>query len=103
MAYKDEQVLIPGYGDVVSFEHGRPGVAEHLSLQPRYVDGLGVGDVGRSVLSDRRALGREGMIVLVIPKVSGRLDLDSIQVVSRGFVFMKEAQEVVDYIKQAAK
>jgi len=103
MAYKDEQVLIPGFGDVVQFEDGRPSLAEHLNLQPRYVDGLGVGDVGRSVLSDRKELGREGMIVLVIPKVKGRLDLNAIQVISRGFVFMKEAQEVVDYIKTATK
>lgn len=103
MGYSAEKVLIPGHGDIVEFEHGQPQVGDHLNLQPRYVDGLGVGDVGRSVLMDRRALGREGMIVLVIPRVSGRLDLDNLQVVSRGFVFMKEAQEVVDYIKQASR
>jgi ribonuclease J len=103
MGYQAKDVLIPGHGDVIEFEGGKPRVGEHLNLQPRYVDGLGVGDVGRSVLSDRQALGREGMIVLVIPKVGGRLDLDSISVVSRGFVFMKEAQEVVDYIKQTTK
>jgi ribonuclease J len=103
MKYADKDVLIPGHGDVIEFENGRPKVAEHLNLQPRYVDGLGVGDVGRSVLSDRQALGREGMIVLVIPKVGGRLDLENINVVSRGFVFMKEAQEVIDYIKQTTK
>jgi ribonuclease J len=103
MGYEDHQVLIPAHGDIIEFENGRPRVGEHLNLQPRYVDGLGVGDVGRSVLSDRRALGTEGMIVLVMPKVAGRLDLDNINVVSRGFVFMKEAQEVVDYIKQTTK
>jgi ribonuclease J len=103
MGYTAEEVLIPGHGDVLEFEGGAPRVAEHINLQPRYVDGLGVGDVGRSVLLDRRALGREGMIVLLIPKISGRLELDSIKVVSRGFVFMKEAQEVIDYIKQATK
>lgn len=103
MGYQAEDVLIPGYGDVIEFESGRPRVGEHLNLQPRYVDGLGVGDVGRSVLSDRQALGREGMIVLVIPKTANKLDLDNINVISRGFVFMKEAHEVVDYIKQTTK
>lgn len=103
MGYEDHQVLIPAHGDIIEFEDGRPSVGEHLNLQPRYVDGLGVGDVGRSVLSDRRALGAEGMIVLVIPKVAGKLDLQNIDVVSRGFVFMKEAQDVVDFIKQTTK
>jgi len=100
MGYQENQVVIPAHGDIVEFEGGIPRLGEHLNLQPRLVDGLGVGDVGRSVLSDRRALGTEGMIVLVIPKVAGRLDLQNINVVSRGFVFMKEAQEVVDFIKQ---
>ncbi len=103
MGYESHHVLIPGHGDVLEFEDGQPRVGEHLNLQPRYVDGLGVGDVGRSVLSDRRALGTEGMIVLVIPKAGGKLDLESINVVSRGFVFMKEAQEVVEFIKQNTK
>lgn len=103
MGYTASDVLIPGHGDIIEFEDGRPRLGEHLNLQPRFVDGLGVGDVGRSVLSDREALGREGMIVLVIPKANGRYDLDVITVVSRGFVFMKEAQEVVDFIKQNTK
>jgi ribonuclease J len=100
MGYKDNQVLIPGFGDIVEFKGGRPSANDHIDLQPRLVDGLGVGDVGRSVLSDRKSLGREGMIVLVIPKVHGKPDTKNITVVSRGFVFMKEAQEVVEFIKQ---
>lgn len=101
MGYKDNQVIIPGFGDVLEFSHdGVPSVVDHIDLQPRLVDGLGVGDVGRSVLSDRQALGREGMIVLIIPRVNGALDARNINVVSRGFVFMKEAQEVIDFLKQ---
>lgn len=103
MGYEDHQVLIPAHGDIIEFEDGRPTLGDHLNLQPRYVDGLGVGDVGRSVLSDRRALGTEGMIVLVMMKVAGKLDLHNIDVVSRGFVFMKEAQDVVEFIKQTTK
>lgn len=99
MGYEAQDVIIPGHGDVVEFAGRIPKIGEHLNLQPQYVDGLGIGDVGRSVLSDRRALGTEGMIVLVIPKAVGRLDLDNINVVSRGFVFMKEAQEVITFIK----
>ncbi len=100
MGYRDEQVLIPGHGDILEFEQGVPRVVDHINLQPRLVDGLGVGDVGRTILMDRQALGREGMIVLVIPKVRGHLQIDRMEVISRGFVFMKEAPEVVQFIKQ---
>ncbi len=103
MGYKPEQVLIPGMGDVVEFSDGLPSVTDHLDLQPRLVDGLGVGDVGRAVLSDRQSLGREGMIVLVLPKHNGKFDVKNINIISRGFVFMKEAQEVVTFIKETAK
>ena len=101
MGYSDHQVLIPGNGDVVEFHSGQPKIADHLTLHPRFVDGLGVGDVGRAVLSDRQALGREGMIVLLLPKYGGKLDVKNLQIVSRGFVFMQEAQAVIDYIHQA--
>jgi ribonuclease J len=100
MGYKDHQILIPGFGDVLEFKDGKPEVVDHLNLQPRLVDGLGVGDVGHAVLSDRQALGREGMIVLVIPRRSGKLDPKNLNIVSRGFVFMQEAHEVIEFLKQ---
>jgi ribonuclease J len=100
MGYKDNQILIPGHGDVLEFSSGKPEVVDHLNLQPRLVDGLGVGDVGRAVLSDRQALGREGMIVLVIPRRQGHLDAKNVNIISRGFVFMQEAQEVIKFLKE---
>lgn len=103
MGYKDNQILIPGFGDVLEFNNGRPEVTDHLDLHPRLVDGLGVGDVGRAVLSDRQALGREGMIVLVIPRRDGHLDAKNVNIVSRGFVFMKEAHEVIEFLKQTTR
>lgn len=96
--YKDESVLIPASGEVLAFENGQVSVAETILLKPQIVDGLGVGDVGPAVLSDRRTMGEAGIIVLVLPRKAGRLLLDQIQVVSRGFVFMKEAGDVIDFI-----
>jgi ribonuclease J len=103
MGYKAHEVLIPAFGDVLEFKDGRPSVSDHINLQPRLVDGLGVGDVGRSVLSDRQALGREGMIVLVLPRIQGKIDVKNLNIISRGFVFMKEAQEVVEFLKQTTR
>lgn len=99
LGYSKEAVLIPAHGEVLGFENGQVKVVDRLNLRPQIVDGLGVGDVGPVVLSDRRALGQAGMVVVVMPRLNGRLQLENLQVISKGFVFMKEAQDVVKYIK----
>jgi len=65
------------------------------------VDGLGVGDVEEVVLRDRRALAQEGMavIVLVIDRKRGRL-IKSPDIISRGFIYLKEHQEILDEIRK---
>lgn len=99
IGYSHQQVLVPENGGILSFINGEPTVHETIMLRPRIVDGLGIGDVGPVVLSDRRALSQAGIIVLVIPRDHGQLDLHNITVISRGFVFMKEADEVINFIK----
>ncbi len=95
-----DQVLLPEQGEVIGLtKDSRPQVVEKVSLKALNVDGLGIGDVGPVVLSDRKTLSNSGIIVLIIPRTKGQLDLANLAVISRGFVFMKEADEVVKYIK----
>ena len=65
------------------------------------VDGLGVGDVEEVVLRDRRALAAEGMIVIIITidRDKGRL-LKNPDIISRGFIYLKENQELLDEIRK---
>ena len=65
------------------------------------VDGLGVGDVEEVVLRDRRALAAEGMIVVIITldRDKGRL-LKNPDIVSRGFIYLKESHEMLDEIRK---
>lgn len=65
------------------------------------VDGLGVGDVGEVVLRDRRVLAQEGMVVVIatLDRESGRL-LKNPDIISRGFIYLKESQEVLNEIRQ---
>lgn len=100
--YTTKQVLLPVSGEVISFENGKPSTNKKFELRARMVDGKGIGDVGPMVLADRRALSQSGIVVLLIPRSLGHLDLGNMQVVSRGFVFMKHADEVVQFIKQQA-
>lgn len=103
LGFANSNVLLPQSGEVLGFEHNSVSVVERVTLKPQIVDGLGIGDVGPVVLSDRQILGQAGMVVVVIPRHQGRFQLEAISVVSRGFVFMKEADEVVEFIKDIAR
>jgi ribonuclease J len=65
------------------------------------VDGLGVGDVEEVVLRDRRALAQEGMIVIILTmdRDKGRV-LKNPDIISRGFIYLKENQEMLDEIRK---
>ncbi len=67
------------------------------------VDGYGVGDVGNIVLRDRRHLAQDGLIVVVvtIDKEYGTI-LSGPDIVSRGFVYVREAEELMDGARQVA-
>ncbi len=68
-----------------------------------FVDGSGVGDVGSVVLRDRKHLAQDGIIIVVatLDGVTGEL-VSGPDVVSRGFVFVKEAEELIDDAKNTA-
>ena len=100
LGYAQDKVLLPESGEILGFENGNVNSIETINLQPQIVDGLGIGDVGPIVLSDRRTLGQAGIVVVVIPRHGKEFLLGEVAVVSRGFIFMKDAEEVVEFIKQ---
>ncbi|MFH1246739.1 MAG: ribonuclease J [Candidatus Liptonbacteria bacterium] len=65
------------------------------------VDGLGVGDVEEIVLRDRRNLAQEGMVVIIVTvdRENGRL-LKNPDIISRGFIYLKENQEMLEEIRK---
>jgi len=98
--YRPDQVLVPDSGEVVSVKANTVAITDRVPITPRAVDGLGIGDVGPQVLNDRRALAEAGMIVVIIPRDKEGFQLRQLEVLSRGFVFMKEAQDVISFIKE---
>lgn len=68
------------------------------------VDGLGVGDIGQVVLRDRQMMSRDGMftIILIIDSKTGKI-LQRPDIISRGFVYMKDATELINEAKRRAK
>ncbi len=84
---------------------GRKGVSRpgRVASGNVLVDGTSVGDVGNVVLRDRRQLAQDGMIVVVIAldKQTGELRVGP-EVMSRGFVYVKEADELMEAVKESA-
>lgn len=79
-----------------NFEITREAVPAHYIM----VDGLGVGDVGEIVLRDRKVLAQEGMVVVIatIDRKNGRI-LKNPDIISRGFIYLKENQEMLNEIR----
>ena len=68
------------------------------------VDGLGIGDVGNVVLRDRKHLSEDGLIIVIVTtqKETGNLINDP-DVISRGFVYVKESEAFMDELRQICK
>lgn len=102
LGYDKRDILIPEEGQVLEFSAGGgPRVAETLELENVMVDGLGVGDVGHVVLRDRQTIATEGIVVVVIPiqKSTGRVTSGP-DIISRGFIYMKDSGELIDHAKR---
>jgi ribonuclease J len=104
LGYKPEQVMLLEDGQVVEFNQGQARKAELVPLKNVMVDGLGIGDVGKIVLRDRKTMAKEGIVVVMVPvsQQTGQVG-GEVEVISRGFVFMKESQALVEQIKEKVK
>ena len=67
------------------------------------VDGLGVGDVGEIVLRDRRILSEDGLIIVVAAIDSDGNQMADLEIISRGFVYVRESEELIEEVKVLAK
>ena len=101
MGIPKENILIMSSGDVVEISEDSCRVAEHVQASGILVDGLGVGDVGNIVLRDRQNLAQNGIIIVVLTleKYSNQL-LAGPDIVSRGFVYVRESEDLMDDARQ---
>ncbi|MBC7961936.1 MAG: ribonuclease J [Steroidobacteraceae bacterium] len=98
----EERCILATNGEVVSFYADTAAIVEKIESGRVFVDGKGVGDVGRIVLKDRKHLSEDGMIVVIIGmnQTTGEV-IYGPDIVSRGFVFEDESQEYLEDARQA--
>jgi len=92
-----ENIFILSTGDVIELNEECAKVTDHISTGSILVDGLGVGDVGNVVLRDRHLLSEEGIMIVVmgLERETGQL-ISGPEIVSRGFVYVREADELIE-------
>lgn len=90
----------------VQIEVSKDGIKEigKLEMEQIFVDGAGVGDVGNVVLNDRKRLSENGLVVVAIcvDSYSGQV-LAEPEIISRGFVYVKDNVELIDDAKEVAR
>ena len=103
LGMKRENIFIGDIGKVV--ELSESGMKEVAPVQAGkvFVDGLGVGDVGSIVLRDRKHLGQDGLIIIVasLDVYDGHV-ISGPDIVSRGFVYVRESEGLLDEVKERA-
>ena len=103
LGMSENNIFISDIGKVLEIDRSGAKFAETVPSGKVLVDGYGVGDVGNIVLRDRKHLSQDGLIVVVatIDAESGLL-LSGPDVVSRGFVYVRESEELMEEIRQMA-
>lgn len=96
MGMAEENIFITEPGSILEFSSDNGKVIGKVSAGRVLVDGLGVGDVGKVVLRDRRLLSQDGIIIIVltIEKESGQI-LAGPDIISRGFVYIRESEALL--------
>ncbi|MBR5520679.1 MAG: ribonuclease J [Oscillospiraceae bacterium] len=99
-----ENIVMANIGEVLRIDNNGITVEETVTSGQVLVDGLGVGDVGSVVLRDRRHLSQDGLVVVVftVDGASGQL-LSGPDIVSRGFVYVKESEALISEARLAAR
>ena len=97
LGYDNDHIFLLNSGDVLEMDEETASVTKTVPVGSILVDGLGVGDVGNIVLRDRQHLAEDGIIIVVLTleRGSGQV-LAGPDIVSRGFVYVRESESLME-------
>jgi ribonuclease J len=104
LGFSEDRIILLEDGDVLELDQQTAKIVDHIELSNVYVDGLSVGDVGNIVLRERRALAEDGVLVIgiLLDSATG-LILEGPEIISKGFIFMKESEELIEEAKEVVR
>lgn len=101
MGIPEKNVIIGEIGSVIETDGLDMRITSKVPAGRVLVDGLGVGDVGSIVLRDRKHLAQDGLIIVVIAiDRASNIVASGPDIISRGFVYVRESEELIDEAKQ---
>lgn len=96
-----ENIFMIQSGDVLAIDQNEAKLVDKVQTGSILVDGLGVGDVGNIVLRDRQHLAEDGIMIVVLTLERGTNQvLAGPDIVSRGFVYVRESEDLMEEAKQ---
>ncbi len=100
LGIEKDHIFLMSSGDVLELNEEHAKITDHVQTGAIYVDGLGVGDVGNIVLRDRQHLAEDGILIVVVTleKYSTQI-LAGPDIISRGFVYVREAESLIEEAK----
>jgi ribonuclease J len=104
MGMPRQNIVLPEMGQVLELSEDSIAIAGVVPNGTVLVDGLGIGDVGNVVLRDRKHLSQDGLIIVAMAydRTNGVL-VSGPEVISRGFVYVRENEDLIDGIRDAVR
>ncbi len=99
-----QNIIVPTPGCVIELSSEELTMGEPVAVGEVLVDGLGIGDVGNVVLRDRKHLSQEGLIIVAMAfDRSGGVLVSGPDVISRGFVYVRENEDIIEQIQDVVR
>ena len=103
MGMPRQNIILPEIGQVIELGASGVSIAGEVPTGTVLVDGLGIGDVGNVVLRDRKHLSQDGLIIVAMAfDRTNCMLVSGPDVISRGFVYMKDNEDLMDAMKMIA-
>lgn len=104
LGMEENKIFIPETGKVLEIGAKKAQYGTVVPTGQVYVDGNGMGDVGNTILKERRHLAEDGMLLIVFAAdLSYRALLSDIEIISKGFVYMREQDSLMEDVRAQVK
>ncbi|MCR4672825.1 MAG: ribonuclease J [Lachnospiraceae bacterium] len=103
MGYDKDHIIVLSSGDVLEISEKKAVITGQVQHGIRMIEGLGSGDVGNVVMRDRQSLAQNGFIVVAVSMLKNTNEvLSGPEIVTRGFVYVKESEDLIDDCRRVA-